>query len=427
MILSLNKYLSSVSLKSVNGRFLSDKSYKYDTLFFMASFIIRFMNQDYTFSFNKHKEKINLFISDIFNLRDDASGNINFFHESISLFKFANIISDVEPGTIKINNIDFLRFISASIENSYIFQYLLTYNVYKNHNILSLYKEYLSDDINKIDKLLKIKERISEESISIKEKNTIWESNYVKFSIMVLSLANKDNRITRTLNILNTITTPEDLAANKSGTKTPEDKPKNNNYIKNFNLDYVIESLNSFLVSNVVFKKELSKLKINSEANDISNLKLDIISMKENPKNAEEELFINEQIRTRNSKLQRQFRDKLLTNLVNKCVVCELAIKDLLVAAHIVPYSKCDLIYDATNDKNGLLLCPIHDKLFESGKYMTIDFKSGEIILSSLIKNEIYFESLLGKKIDSSLINSERRHYLKWHNDEFFKKNKSFT
>ena len=56
MITSLNKYLSSVSLKSVNGRFLSDKSYKYDTLFFMASFIIRFMNQDYTFSFNKHKE-----------------------------------------------------------------------------------------------------------------------------------------------------------------------------------------------------------------------------------------------------------------------------------------------------------------------------------------------------------------------------------
>ena len=34
-------------------------------------------------------------------------------------------------------------------------------------------------------------------------------------------------------------------------------------------------------------------------------------------------------------------------------------------AWNIMPYSKCELIEDAMNPNNGLLMCPVCDKLFE--------------------------------------------------------------
>ena len=91
----------------------------------------------------------------------------------------------------------------------------------------------------------------------------------------------------------------------------------------------------------------------------------------------------------------------------------------MLIASHIKPYSHCDDTYDAINHYNGLLLCPNHDKLFEDARYMTIDYKSGEIHLSEAAKNSSDFGMLEGKAIPKVYIQNERRHYLEWHNNRF--------
>ena len=101
------------------------------------------------------------------------------------------------------------------------------------------------------------------------------------------------------------------------------------------------------------------------------------------------------------------------------CPVCGIHLPHMLIASHIKPYSKCEDTYDAINHYNGLLLCPNHDRLFEDAKYMTIDYSSGEIILSEAAKNSKDYGGLKGKKIPMVYIRNERRHYLKWHNDRF--------
>lgn len=39
--------------------------------------------------------------------------------------------------------------------------------------------------------------------------------------------------------------------------------------------------------------------------------------------------------------------------------------KDLLIASYILPYSKCKNKNDMINYNSGLLLCPMHDALFD--------------------------------------------------------------
>ena len=96
-----------------------------------------------------------------------------------------------------------------------------------------------------------------------------------------------------------------------------------------------------------------------------------------------------------------------------------------LIASHIKPYALCDNTYDAINQYNGLLLCPNHDKLFESAKYMTIDSSTGQIILNEEVKASKDYQELQGKKVDMRLINCERTHYLRWHNQRFYEINAS--
>ena len=74
------------------------------------------------------------------------------------------------------------------------------------------------------------------------------------------------------------------------------------------------------------------------------------------------------------------------------------------------------------NPQNGLLMCPICDKLFESANYMTIDYRDGHVIYVDDIENEKDFQYLHNKNIEINYVDSERRHYLRWHNEEFHRK-----
>lgn len=59
------------------------------------------------------------------------------------------------------------------------------------------------------------------------------------------------------------------------------------------------------------------------------------------------------------------FRRRVLTAYENKCCITGLAIPQLLVAGHIVPWSQD--IPNRLNPKNGLCLNMIHDKAFDRG------------------------------------------------------------
>lgn len=107
------------------------------------------------------------------------------------------------------------------------------------------------------------------------------------------------------------------------------------------------------------------------------------------------------------------FRNKLF-NRDNKCVICGLKNKNLLVASHIKPWSKCNGANEKLNPNNGLLLCVFCDALFDKG-FITFD-EEGKILVSKNLSDEdrkfLRFDHSFRIKM-----NDEMKQYMKWHND----------
>ena len=71
---------------------------------------------------------------------------------------------------------------------------------------------------------------------------------------------------------------------------------------------------------------------------------------------------------------QNDFRQRILASYNEKCCITDLSITSLLVASHIIPWSKN--IQERLNPKNGICLNNIHDKAFDKGLItITTDFK----------------------------------------------------
>lgn len=68
---------------------------------------------------------------------------------------------------------------------------------------------------------------------------------------------------------------------------------------------------------------------------------------------------------------QHLFRSLVLTSYREACAVCSLPIKPLLVASHIVPWSVNAAL--RMNPHNGLCLCTLHDKAFDTGLMVISD------------------------------------------------------
>lgn len=64
---------------------------------------------------------------------------------------------------------------------------------------------------------------------------------------------------------------------------------------------------------------------------------------------------------------QVKWRKKLLENYDNKCALCDIIDTDLLVASHIKTWSKSKQS-EKIDLSNGIILCVLHDKLFDKGK-----------------------------------------------------------
>ena len=253
MINLLLKKLEKISM--TKGRFFSDKSYKYDTIFFITRYLYEYISDDKLTIDSSAQEKIIEKLVKAFNLpANQTDSNKNYLLETLGFLCYTGALQKESATEYKICDISQLDFITVSIENAYIYQYLVAYKTFVNDNLWNLYLQYLSTKVKseKEELLQKIKELMCHLSPSIGDPNSVWASNMVKFPIMVLGLANSDNVVSRTLNVKDEIIEPKDLSANVEGTRSSS--VKDNFYLHDFRINYVKDYL-SGTKTNLIINK----------------------------------------------------------------------------------------------------------------------------------------------------------------------------
>ena len=121
------------------------------------------------------------------------------------------------------------------------------------------------------------------------------------------------------------------------------------------------------------------------------------------------------------SSVQKVFRDKLIEKHGQKCLLCNITNKDMLIASHIKDAASCD-IFEKADFNNGLLLCANHDKLFD--KFLiTFNFYDGKIQISNSLTDEEKRICMLNENIclEEKVLTDKTKDYLMWHNEEFQK------
>ena len=122
---------------------------------------------------------------------------------------------------------------------------------------------------------------------------------------------------------------------------------------------------------------------------------------------------------------QNVFRQIVIANYSGKCAITGIDIPDLLLASHIIPWSKNE--NERLNPENGICLSALYDRAFDKG-YIGINEKF-EILLSSVLKKknkELYhtkhFSSLVGSKIILPKKYYPKKEFLQFHMDKIFDK-----
>jgi putative restriction endonuclease len=120
---------------------------------------------------------------------------------------------------------------------------------------------------------------------------------------------------------------------------------------------------------------------------------------------------------------QNVFRQIVIANY-GKCAISGIDIPDLLLASHIIPWSKNE--EERLNPENGICLSPLYDRAYDKG-YIGINEKY-EVLLSSDLKRKAkeeyhskYFDSLNGIKIIMPTKYFPNKSFLKYHLDKIFR------
>lgn len=122
---------------------------------------------------------------------------------------------------------------------------------------------------------------------------------------------------------------------------------------------------------------------------------------------------------------QNVFRQIVISNYSEKCAITGIDIPDLLVASHIIPWSKNE--EQRLNPENGICLSALYDRAFDRGY---IGFNGNlEIIVSSTLKKKSkekyfikFFSSIERKKIILPKKYLPRKEFLQYHIDTIFKR-----
>jgi putative restriction endonuclease len=115
---------------------------------------------------------------------------------------------------------------------------------------------------------------------------------------------------------------------------------------------------------------------------------------------------------------QGPFRDKLISYW-GACAVTGLSVVELLIASHSKPWKRSNN-QERLDHYNGLLLSPNLDKAFDKG---FISFSADKKILISPQLGKQQIESLgINQNMMLSKFEAQHMPYLKWHNENIFKK-----
>ena len=132
--------------------------------------------------------------------------------------------------------------------------------------------------------------------------------------------------------------------------------------------------------------------------------------------------IVAREVVTRNNNVQRIFRNNLIFKYGLPCAVCNKDLDDVLIASHIKPAAICD-VNEKADCENGLMLCALHDRLFDR-LLITFDANDGKLKYASVLKDKLEDYQLRSDfYLNSKFLTNERKRYLKWHNDKFKEKN----
>ena len=132
------------------------------------------------------------------------------------------------------------------------------------------------------------------------------------------------------------------------------------------------------------------------------------------PNKTERKGFVNTRIG------QGHYRKQVLDKWYNKCGVTGVNIKEILIASHILSWSKSSH-EQRLDPENGILLSPDIDALFD--KYLISFDDSGNIIVPNKIKDSELEVLGIHKKMKLSHISEEMKYYLSKHRETFYEKN----
>jgi putative restriction endonuclease len=146
-------------------------------------------------------------------------------------------------------------------------------------------------------------------------------------------------------------------------------------------------------------------------------------------KEDDEVVFDSETVTSQIAKVKQRrkqsfFRNTVLASYKSSCCISGLNCDKLLIASHIVPWSKDER--NRLNPRNGLCLSVLYDKVFDLG-FITIT-KSFEVIVSELLKKEATdkfsrsnLHSIHGKKIELPERFLPDEYFLEYHHNNVFK------
>lgn len=115
------------------------------------------------------------------------------------------------------------------------------------------------------------------------------------------------------------------------------------------------------------------------------------------------------------------FRNNCLS-ILNHCPFTNVYNESVLIASHIIPWSKCMDNFDRLNGFNGIMLTPFYDALFDKG---LISFENdGKVLISPKITNDIITALNLtpNKYVDLNNIDGKRNRFLQYHREFIFQK-----
>ena len=104
------------------------------------------------------------------------------------------------------------------------------------------------------------------------------------------------------------------------------------------------------------------------------------------------------------------------------CELCGIKTKELLIASHIKPWAKSD-DKEKLDIENILLLCTLHDALFDKG-LITFDKNTGMIRISKQLNEEEQALLNIHEESKITVLSIKKSKYLEYHNKYIFKNNK---